>query len=351
VVRPTLSSVAAEAGVSRQTVSNVLNTPEIVHPDTTRRVRAAIDRSGYRPSRAARQLRTRRSMTIGLRLEPYRDGISGAAMDRFLHALVERAQALSYRVLLFTAKDDDTEIAAYADLLDDGDVDGVVLTGTHLGDPRTSWLAHRRVPFATFGRPWGVESPTHSWVDVDGAAGSRQAVEHLLAAGHRRIGFVGHPQGSGGAADDRRRGWVAALESARMADPGLARLVDDGVAAGAAAARDLLDLPEPPTALVCITDSLAVGAMSSGLPALAVVGFDDTPVAEAVGLSSLAQPLDRAAATCLDLVLSAIDEPGEHPQTVLLQPTLRVRTSSGPPDAPPSVRPVIPRPTPTEEFS
>jgi DNA-binding LacI/PurR family transcriptional regulator len=326
MVRPTLDSVAAQAKVSRQTVSNVLNSPEMVRPATAERVREAIDLLGYRPSRVARQLRTRRSMTLGLRLEPERNGISGSVMDSFLHAVVEGAQQASYRVLLFSAAQDEAEIAAYSDLLQASGIDGFLLTGTHHGDPRTAWLAERGIPFATFGRPWSTAPAQHSWVDVDGAAGTEAAVRHLVALGHRRIGFIGWPDDSGSGVD-RRDGWRRAVRSAGLAaEEALVRAVPDSVAAGAGAALDLLRRSDPPTAVVCASDSLAFGAMTCGEP-LSVTGFDDTAVAGAVGLTSVTQPLSEAATVCLGMVLSAIESPQEPPRTVLLEPALNVRTS------------------------
>jgi DNA-binding LacI/PurR family transcriptional regulator len=328
MTRPTLDSVAAQAKVSRQTVSNVLNSPGIVSPATASRVREAIDLLGYRPSRVARQLRTRRSMTLGLRLEPERDGISGSVMDSFLHSVVEGAQQAAYRVLLFSAPQDQAEIAAYSDLLQASGIDGFLLTGTHHGDPRTAWLAERGVPFATFGRPWSTASAQHSWVDVDGAAGTAAAVRHLCSRGHRRIGFVGWPDDSGSGVD-RREGWRRACRQARLpAGDDLVRSVPDAVAEGAGAALDLLGQPDPPTAVVCASDSLAFGAMTCGRP-VAVTGFDDTAVAAAVGLTSVTQPLAEAAAVCLAMVLSAVEGRPGHPRTVLLEPTLTVRTSCG----------------------
>ncbi len=328
--RHTLDSVAERARVSRQTVSNVLNSPHLVRPDTAERVRAVIDELGYRPSRAARQMRTRRSMLLGLRLEPDRGGINGAVLDRFLHAVVDAAQEQQYRVVLFTADDDGHEIDSYSQLLDTGEADGFVLTSTHHGDPRTAWLAERGVPFSTFGRPWGAADQHHSWVDVDGAAGTRAAVEHLVELGHRRIGFVGWPRGSG-VGDDRRDGW---REAARAAGLPVARelqaAVHDGVAEGRAAADAMLALREPPTALVCASDSLALGAVGAS-NVLSVTGFDDTPVARAVGLTSVAQPLVPAAAACLEQVLDVVGGRADAPHHVLLVPSLTVRQSTHPP--------------------
>jgi DNA-binding LacI/PurR family transcriptional regulator len=334
--RPTLHTVARAAGVSRQTVSNALNAPERVRPATLTRIRAAIDDLGYRPSLAARQLRTSRSSTLGLRLEPTRDGISGSVLDRFLHALVEDAQAAQYRVLLYTARSDSAEISSYADLLSASQLDGFVLTSTHHGDPRTAWLTDRGVPFSTFGRPWGAERDHHAWVDVDGAAGTEQAVVHLAMQGHRRIAFVGWPGGSG-VGDDRRAGWrrgllAAGLSPVDLEARGLDIAVEDSVIAGAGMGMRLLSVSEPPTAIVCASDSLALGVLRAVDRAVgactAVVGFDDTPIAAAVGLTSVAQPLAEAARECLQQVLAGISGDTHRPGTALLAPRLVVRPSS-----------------------
>ena len=170
---PTVEDVARVANVSRQTVSNVLNSPEIVKEATRARVLAAIGELGYRPHASARRLRTQKSSTIGIRLEPVRNGISGSVLDTFLHALTEQADRRGMRVLLFTADDAAAEIEQIRRLRDGADVDAFVLTSTSYQDARVEWLIENDVPFATFGRPWGTEhnpDPRHLWVDVDGLA-------------------------------------------------------------------------------------------------------------------------------------------------------------------------------------
>lgn len=109
--RPTLESLAAELGVSHQTVSNVLNRPSVVAEPTRERVTAAIDAAGYVPSRAGRDLRTQRSRAIGIRLMPTFDGINGHIGDMFLHELAEHAHRSEYRLALFAAASEDEEIA------------------------------------------------------------------------------------------------------------------------------------------------------------------------------------------------------------------------------------------------
>src|SRR5688572_7630392 len=113
----TIATVARHAHVSRQTVSNVLNTPELVRDETRARVRAVIAELGYRANQAARQMRTGRSRLIAVRIDPVRTGFEGSVLDRFLHGLTEAAAAAGYRVMLYTAARDDMEIATYGELL------------------------------------------------------------------------------------------------------------------------------------------------------------------------------------------------------------------------------------------
>ncbi|MGW3352450.1 LacI family DNA-binding transcriptional regulator [Nonomuraea rubra] len=311
----TIADVARYANVSRQTVSNVLNSPEVVKEETRQRVLDAVEALGYRVSAAARQMRTGRSRLLAVRIETTQDGMN--VFDRFLHGLTESAARSGYRVLLYTAADDRAEIATIDQLLGEFEPDGFVLTSTHHGDPRAAWLAERALPFVSFGRPWGAPEDVHPWVDVDGAAGTEAATHHLLDAGHRRIGFVGWEPGSG-VGDDRRAGWSRAL-AGRGLDAGLVLETDGSSGQGQAAARELVE--RGATALVCVSDSVALGALQV-IPD--VVGFDDTPVAAAVGLTSLSQPLTEAAARCVDLLTSRLsDRPAvSH---VLLTPSLVIR--------------------------
>jgi len=306
----TIATVARHANVSRQTVSNVLNTPEVVRAETRHRVRAAIDELGYRANLAARQMRTGRSRLIAVRIDPVRNGIDGVVLDRFLHGLTEAAAPAGYRIMLYTATEDDEEIATYDELLATYALDAFVLTHTHHGDSRTAWLRERGVPFTTFGRPWGA-TEDHSWVDVDGAAGTAMATRHLIEAGHRRIAFVGWPSGSG-VGDDRQRGWAETMSVAALDIAGLDRRTVDGFADGLRVARELRSRRHAPTALVCASDQLALGARQAG--DIAVIGFDDTSMAQATGLTTVRQPLAEAAATCVRILAELLGEhPGERP--------------------------------------
>jgi DNA-binding LacI/PurR family transcriptional regulator len=326
--RVTIATVARRAGVSRQTVSNVLNAPYLVREETRLRVRDAIDTLGYRTHQAARQLRTGRSRLLAVRIDPARYGVENPVLDQFLHGLTEAAAPAGYRVMLYTADNDQDEIATYEDLLASYALDAFVLTNTHHGDTRTAWLTRAQVPFATFGRPWGALGE-HPWVDVDGAAGTAAATRHLLGEGHRDIGFLGWPAGSG-VGDDRQAGWERALHEAGVVPDGLDVHTVDGSDEGERAARELLARRRPPTALVCVSDQLALGArLAVDWP---VIGFDDTPMARAAGMSSVRQPLAEAAAACVRMLSAVLDpspqQPADIARQVLLEPHLVIRSIS-----------------------
>ncbi len=321
--RPTLVDLATSLGVSRQTVSNVINRPEVVRPELRARIERAIQEQGYRPSHFARSLRTQRAMSIAFRLGAVTDGINGAVMDHFLHGATVAFQLRGYRVTLFSASDPESEIEALDDLFRGSAVDGAILTDTHTGDPRPAALTEAGMPFVAFGRPWDDLNATHAWVDVDGRAGTRAATRHLLDRGYERIGYIGWPDGSG-VGDDRRSGWADAM-GGRHGD--LVARVEDGSGHGADAARELRE--RGAEAVVCASDSLALGALTqfSDLPdpGSRLVGFDNTPVAAALGLSSVGQPVVAVAQRMVDILLGLVaNESGVDTQS-LVEPSLVVR--------------------------
>lgn len=329
----TIEDVARAAGVSRQTVSNVVNSPAIVREQTKERVQEAIRRLGYAPHASARRLRTRRSSTVGIHLDPYAGGISGVVLDRFVHALTERAGERGLRVMLYAARSPEEEIRRMTELRDGGDIDAVVITGTFHGDPRSQWLLDHGVPFVAFGRPWGADdlgAPAHLWVDVDGAAGTAQATRHAIATAGPRVGFLGWPSGSG-TGDDRERGWRETVPQGGAAPVRLTS--PESVSTARAVVERALAAAEF-DALVCASDSLAVGAqlaaVTSGRPGLPIIGFDNTPAAEALGFPSIEQMPEQVASGALDLLLAGgrdilPREVSPHEAHVLVEPRLVLR--------------------------
>jgi DNA-binding LacI/PurR family transcriptional regulator len=315
---PTLADVAELAGVSRQTVSNAVNNPDLLRGDTLERVQEAIDALGYSPNRAARNLRTRASHLIGMRINPAQEGTANATMDRFVHSLVETSREAGYHVLLFAGSHEDP-VAGYDDLLRSTAVDAFVVTDTYLGNPQATWLESRRAPFVAFGRPWENPDAPHPWVDVDGAAGADLATTHLVERGHQRIAWIG---------------W---RKDSRIGEPRRHDLgVEDTVASGREASAVLLDEAQP-SAFVCASDTLAMGVLHTlaerGLAPgrdIAVVGFDDSQVAQVVppGLTSVRQPLEDVAVEIVKALEGLLGHPPSVGPGVLLTPRLAVRGSS-----------------------
>ncbi len=333
-VPPTLATVADAAGVSRQTVSNALNNPELLRPETLVRVQSVIDRLGYSPNRAARQLRTRSSHLIGLRFEQAEEGTSNALMDRFLHSLTETASRTGHHVLLFSGDAEDP-LDGYDDLLRSTAVDAFVVTDTYAGTPQAGFLQDRGAPFVAFGRPWDEPEADHAWVDVDGSHGSRIATEHLLEQGHRRIAWLGWERSSR-IGQDRRSGWESAMRVTGRDLTGLGVRITDNVDAARMAAHHVLD-DRSVTAFACASDTLAIGVLHAcaerGLRPgadIGVAGFDDSLAAQVTwpGLTSVRQPLEQVAVELVRILHLVLAHKPVGERGLMLQPSLVVRRSS-----------------------
>ncbi|MFF4550606.1 LacI family DNA-binding transcriptional regulator [Streptomyces sp. NPDC001435] len=328
----TLVMVARQAGVSPQTVSNAINSPDLLRPETLERVRRAIEEMGYRPSRAAQTLRTRSSKLIGYGIQPATS--SHPVLDQFMHALSRAADEAGYRILLFASPPGGPTLGGYEELLNQHEVDGFVLSGTDRGDPRQAWLGKRGVPFVGFGRMWSGRQ-IGDWVDVDGASGTDAAVEHLVAQGHRKIAFLGWERGSSGTGDDRAEGWQRAMRRHGLPTRGRRGQSANDIDAARAAVKPLLDAGA--TAVIAASDMLALGCYQTlrergASPGrdVAVVGFDDSPTAALLSptLTSVAQPLEQVGRECVRLLLARIASPDAPPERILLEPSLIVRDST-----------------------
>ncbi|MCX6398284.1 MAG: LacI family DNA-binding transcriptional regulator [Propionibacteriales bacterium] len=332
--QPTLATVAERAGVSRQTVSNALNSPELLREDTLARVQAVIEELGYTPNRAARQLRTRSSHLIGLRFEPAQEGTSNALIDRFVHTLVEATARTGHHIVLFSGDPHDP-LDGYDRLLKATAVDAFVITDTYAGTPQADFLRKVGAPFVTFGRPWDDPSARHPWVDVAGSKGAQLATEHLLAAGHQRVAWLGWEKSSR-IGEDRRSGWSRALRAAGVDQAGLGVRISDNVDAARMAAHAMLE-DGTVTGVACVSDTIAIGVLHALAERnlrpgtdVGVTGFDDSLGAQVAwpGLTSVRQPLEQVAIEVVDLVHAVLSLRAPAEPARMLEPTLVVRRSS-----------------------
>jgi len=335
VSRATIIDVATAAGVSRQTVSNAVNSPHRVAPKTLDRVNREIERLRFRPSQAARSLRRRKAHALGIQLNAGADRSLGNVLDTFLVEAVVAARRHDTHLITFAVDRGEDAVAEYEHLVATRLVDGFVLANTGHEDIRPQWLRAHRVPFSSFGRIWDEPSFTN-WVDVDGAVGTRDAVRHLVGQGYRRIGFLGWPTGSA-VGDERRAGWLAGCTEHGVADASLQASSVQDVNAAAEAAAPLIERLSAGDAIVCASDTLALGVytvlrnhhLRLGED-LGLLGFDDTDFAQALGISSVRQPLTEIAEAVLDMAVAAGSESPPSGPGLVLTPSVVVRSSSTP---------------------
>lgn len=336
--RPSMSDVARLAGVSQTTVSFILNdTPGSNIPlETRERVLAAVHELGYRPNISARNLRTQSTNLIGYGFDDPADVTSQPILDRFLYSAILSLEAAGYHLLTFVAEER-TDTTTYLELYRRGQVAGFVLSNTNDNDPRIARLLEENIPFASFGR--SNDAWSFPWVDVDGISGMEQIATHLTAAGHRRVGLITWPEGSK-AGSHREAGYAAGLAAAGIApDPDWIYRGENLVQTGAEGMAALLALPAErrPTAVACVSDLIAVGALNAAAAAgitigrdLAVTGYDDSAMAQFLHppLTSVRQPITDVGRAIVRLLLDRLGpEPG-LPEGILLRPTVVVRPSS-----------------------
>lgn len=332
--RPTIRDVAREAGVSYATVSRVLNGREWVSPEAVRSVREAIARTGYTANQHARSLATGRSGSIAFLLtEPQHLLFSDPNFSVLLRGVAQALSARELTLILMIAATPEERGRAIS-YLSGGHVDGVLLVSPHSGDPLLGQLVRAEVPIVACGRVLGYEQLISS-VAADDRAGARSAVEHLIAAGCRRIATITGPQDTSGGVD-RLQGYTDALLAHGIAvEP--ARIVpgDWSRESGAAAMRTLLDQAPDLDAVFAASDAMAGAALpvlreaGRDVPrAVRVVGFDDSGLAATLDppLTTVRQPLERIAEEMVRLLSDVTD--GRTPLSVTVPTTLVPRRSS-----------------------
>ncbi|MBT1166637.1 LacI family DNA-binding transcriptional regulator [Bifidobacterium simiarum] len=376
-----IRDVARKAGVSHQTVSNAINSPNIVSAATRAKIQEAIKELGYKPNASARRLRSGRSDVVAVGISAGKHRAPSPIFDEFLHLLAAEANVDGKQIMLYPRIDEPSEIRHIESLMEQSDVDAIVLNELEVADGRPRWLIEHHQPFVLFGRPWNLPAEEASqipWVDVDGYSAIKEMTRRLIEAGRRHIGYIGWNSGTG-TAINRYAGWHDALVEAGLiangrvlggngglvgsgsdagsaaeggvGAEGLAReersagekdfageeRYDDtplsswaigtveAMRAGEEAAAELYERHPELDAIVCPSDNLAVGALSSishivkhavidGNPNVAmlsrpvwVTGFDNSAIAKAFSFPSIQQPLDVVARELLRMTRDVLD--------------------------------------------
>jgi DNA-binding LacI/PurR family transcriptional regulator len=322
--RSDINDVARLARVSRQTVSNVLNNRSGYSEDTRARVLRAIEELDYQPHRAARSLRSQRTMQLGYHMPSEQLAAENAFVLGFVQALVRGAADRGHHILVFTEQGEELEV--FRELVAIRGVDGFILSGSRVGDPRVRYLHQVGVPFAMFGRT--DPGLPQSWVDTDSLAAAASAVDYLVDRGHEAFAFLGY---------DADNYWdLERLEGFRkgLANHGI-RVAEANILLGRtleearARVERLLARKRRPTAIVSGSDVLAAvavnAARSIGLRVgrdLAVTGFDGGFVQQMTEptLTSVRIPVHRIAAELIGRCLREIDQ-GPTGEPGLVVPT------------------------------
>jgi DNA-binding LacI/PurR family transcriptional regulator len=283
VTRPTINDVARKAGVSKGAVSFAFNNRPGISPETRERILAAAAELGWSPSSRARALSVSRSLAVGLVMaRPPETLRADPFFPSFIAGLESELSRDGYALLLQVVREHETEHETYRRLATEGRVDGVFVTDLYVDDPRPALLAELGLPAVIVGPALGEAF----WpaVGVDDGPGIADAVEHLLALGHTRIAHVAGPAAMVHG-ESRRRAWSETLRAAGLPE-GPCVEADFSAEAGAAATRQLLDLDEPPTAIVYANDLMAIAglavAVSRGIDVpgrLSLIGYEDTELA------------------------------------------------------------------------
>jgi LacI family transcriptional regulator len=332
----TISDVARVAGVSIKTVSRVINDEPHVTEPTRARVRAAMSELGYAANVSAQRLATGRARAIGFVVHNPSWHYIGLALQGALAA----AQAAGYETIVHPCDiEQPAECERVVQLTRQGKVDGLVITPPcDVAEPMMTALAGLQVPFVRLtpcDRCDGLP-----YVCADDYGGARAMTEHLLALGHRRIGFVAGPEIQV-ASGHRLDGYRHALAGAGITwDGALVTRGDFSYASGLAAGRGLLGMAAPPTAIFASNDDMAAGVLAAayerGLDVprdLSIAGFDDTALAWQLSpaLTTVRQPVYESAMLAAQILTQMLD--GETPPQIahVLPTTLTLRASTAAP--------------------
>lgn len=333
--RPTLEDVAAFAGVSRSTASRALNDDAYVSAAAREKVLAAARDLGYSPNQAARSLVTRRTGAIALVLSEPEDLL----LDHYRTAVMkagyrELADVGRQMVLIFS--DTREDLSKTVRFLEGGHVDGALVFAPHRADPLPKALRLLRIPVVFGGQAAGIRRGVHV-VDFDNEGGARLAVEHLVAAGRRRIATIAGPLDQS-APIDRLAGWRKTLLDAGLDPADLAEEADFTLSGGANAMSALLARRPDLDAVFVASDMMAVGALRTLDAAgrripddVAVVSFDDNAtLAPAMNppLTSVHQDPREQVHAMVETMMQLLADQNLKPRQQILPVSLAVRASS-----------------------
>ena len=334
--RLTLEEIGQLAGVSRSTVSRVVNNHPNIRPTVRKRVQQVIHETGYQPNSAARSLASSQSRILGLVMPSIlQSGFTDPYYPLVIQAISHACNQNDYTVSLFLFQTKEEEEKMSQRIIGSGLIDGLIITADTIDSPFVTRIQQYDIPFVQIGRPLHTASAHISYVDVDNETGAYLAASYLIQQGYRRIGQLATVHNAAGV--DRDAGFRQALADRGIdIDEQLVKIAKFNETSAYQAMRALLE--QQPEAVFAQSDAMALGAIRAirehGLRVpedIAIVGFDDLPLAASADppLTTVRQPIYRtgilAAETLLDIIKTS-REPARH---IVLPVELVIRASTG----------------------
>ncbi len=329
--KATIYDVAKHAGVSITTVSRMLNAPDKVNSKTRERVLAAIDQLSFVPKAEARARAMQHTGRIGV-LSPF---FTAPSFIQRLRGVAETLSPENFELVIYTVDSNDHFQGYLSSLPLTGNLDGLIILSLPVDDTQVRRLLDHGLPTVLIEYP----HPKLNCVEIDDVEGGYMATTYLLEKGHRRIAFLGDtdlPEYSIHPVSLRLRGFRRALKEARIKVPDtFVRLAPYSQEQTRKVAKELLNLPGPPTAIFAATDFQALGVLKAARQLgfevpdqLAVIGFDDLDIAEYFDLTTISQHLDESGRLAVELLLAQIESPSRPPRHVKLPLTLVERQTA-----------------------
>lgn len=328
---PTIFDVATESGVSISTISRVINNPEKVNLNTRQRVYEAIDKLGFVPQAEARARALRLKGRIGV-ITPF---FTAPSFVQRLRGIARTLSKENFDLVIYTV-DSNNRLQSYLSTLPlTGNLDGLIIMSLPVAEADVRRLVDHQLSTVLIEFP----HPLLNSVEINDVEGGRIATEYLLKKGHHRIAFLGDtdlPEYSLHPVNLRLKGYRQALEAAGIDIPHeFVRLEPYDQERARMVAKELIDMPNPPTALFAATDFQALGVLKAArqlglkIPEqLAVIGFDDLDMAEYEDLTTIRQHLDESGKIAIEILLSHIADPSRPVQHITLPVTVIERLTA-----------------------
>ena len=332
--RLTLTKIGEMAGVSRSTVSRVINNQGSVNPEIRERVERVIQETGYQPHPAARSLAGQKMHTIGLVIPQTAQILfTDPFFPHLIQGIAQACNRHDYTLSLFLMHASNDEARVYQRLLQNPFFDGIILTADYIVDDLVPEMLKREIPFVHIGHH---DHPDVSYVDADNITGAYTAVSHLSRLGHKRIATITGPMNNL-AAVHRQQGYLNALrDRGHSVPPELIATGDFSEAGGAAAMKQLL--AHKPDSVFVASDAMALGALRAlrktdlSIPQdIAIVGYDDLPPAIHAdpALTTVRQPIKKAGSLAAEILFDMVDNGRLPPRRIILPTELVIRASCG----------------------